>query len=130
MVPVYKLTFLFLLASSIAGVLMDPRDFSVLGFFFMLVWLVGWFLVVNRLKSVYLNGEVLSVSNYLKTIEIPVSEITAVEASRLWGWQPQTVTLKLRSTSIFGDEIAFVPKGKWFKAQSFADELRRTWQLP
>lgn len=109
---------------------MDPRDFSVLGFFFMLVWLAGWFLVVNRLKSVYLNGEVLSVSNYLKTIEIPVSEITAVEASRLWGWQPQTVTLKLRSTSIFGDEIAFVPKGKWFKAQSFAAELRRTLSLP
>lgn len=76
-----------------------------------------------------MNGGVLLVSNYLKTVEVPISDIVKVEGSSFWGWQPQTVTLKLKSTSLFGDEIIFVPNGGWLDAKSFADELRQNLSL-
>ncbi len=129
MVPFFKVVFFFLLVSSIVGVFADTSDFSLLGFLFILVWLIGWYFAVRHWKSVYLNGDVMRVSGFLKTIEIPVSDITGVEDSRPLGRQPHTVILKLKSSSIFGREIAFIPKGRWFNARSFADELRRTLSL-
>ncbi len=99
------------------------------GLVFVSAWLIIWYFAVHRWKSVYLNSGVLFVSNYLKTVEIPISEIARVEGSSFWGWQPQTVTIKLKSVSAFGDEIVFVPNGGWLDAKSFADELRQVLSL-
>lgn len=129
LVPLYKLTFFFVLASSIFSLLINFRNFSAPGLLFVSAWLIFLYFTVHRWKSVYLNGGVLLVSNYLKTVEVPISDIVKVEGSSFWGWQPQTVTLKLKSTSLFGDEIIFVPNGGWLDAKSFADELRQNLSL-
>jgi hypothetical protein len=38
--------------------------------------------------------------------------------------QPQTITLKLKSESYFGNKIVYVPRGAGLNAKAFADELR------
>ena len=71
-----------------------------------------------------MNGHTLLVSNHVKRIEISLSEISSVEESSWWGSSPRTVTLKLKSKSEFGQEIAFVPRGFGFLATDSANELR------
>lgn len=75
-------------------------------------------------KNVYLKSDSLTVSNYLKTIEIPLLEIDKIRSSSFWGVQPQTITLKLKSKSYFGNKIVYVPRGAGLNAKAFADELR------
>ncbi len=91
---------------------------------FSVLWCSIWNLVTFRWKSVYLKNDALSVSNYLRKIEIPLSNIESVKASSWWGWQPRTITVRLKFPSEFGEKIVFVPRGGGFGADEAADELR------
>lgn len=125
LVPLYKLIFVFALACGIYWLFQDFRNLTQPGLYFIFGWCAVWYFLTGRWKSVRLNGGVLQISNYLKTIEVPVSDVVKIEGSSFWGWQPQTVMLKLKTASDFGDEIVFVPRGGWLNAKSFADELRQ-----
>lgn len=94
------------------------------GLLFLIAWAVVWWLLVFRWKSVRLEGTDLVVSNYLKKARIPVTEISWIEGSSWWGWQPQTVRISFRWQTAFGNEIVFVPAGGWISAEKWADSLR------
>ena len=72
----------------------------------------------------YLKGDALSVSNYLKRIEIPLANLESVEASSWWGWQPRTITVRLKSATEFGKSIVFVPRFGGYGAGEIANELK------
>lgn len=94
---------------------------------FFFLWCAVWFLLTRRWKSVYLEGNVLSVSNYVRGVKISLTEVDNVEASSWWGRQPRTVTVRLKSATEFGDSIVFVPRGAGMSAGRIADELR--WRI-
>lgn len=59
------------------------------------------------LKKVYLEGDKLIVSNYFKTIEIPVSEINQVKENYMVS--PKLIWIHLKSPTPFGRKIKFMP---------------------
>ena len=125
LVSIYKLVPAIPLAFAFYGILLDIRNLVQPGLIFLVAWCAIWYLLTFRWKSVRLRGSTIVVSNYLKTVQVPVSDVRWIEGSSFWGWQPQTVTLSLKSPSAFGGEIVFVPKGGWLGARSFAESLRR-----
>ena len=82
---------------------------------FLLVWVAGtafiyWSCI--RLKAVSIDSNHLYVSNYLREISIPLSEISDV-TENLW-INSHPVTIHLRAFSEFGDKIVFIPKIRMF----------------
>ena len=84
-------------------------------------WFFSFFFVVgcgfiywecNRMKWVSVDERYLYVSNYLKEISIPLSDICDVTENRWLNSHP--VTIHLRSSSDFGDKIVFMPKVRFF----------------
>ena len=64
-------------------------------------------LMAGSLKSVFIAGDKLLVSNYLKEIEIPLSQVEYVDGP---DWSSlRRITLALREPSEFGEEIIFAP---------------------
>lgn len=101
------------------------RSSELSGLAFLALWCVIWYAVTARWKSVYLAGGTLYVSNYLKKVEIPLSDVKEVKASSWWGWQPRTITMTLKSKSEFGDRIVFVPRGLGLGGSEVEQELKR-----
>src|SRR5690348_12502056 len=82
---------------------------------FLLVWLassVGMYWTSMRLKDVSVDDNFLYVSNYLKEIALPLSDIYDVTENRWLNTHP--VTIHLKSPSEFGDKIVFMPKTRPF----------------
>ena len=82
---------------------------------FLFIWLAGsafiyWGCV--RLKEVSVDTEFLYVSNYIKEITIPLSEIFDV-TENLW-LNIHPVTIHLKSPSEFGAKIVFMPTVRFF----------------
>ena len=65
-----------------------------------------------RLKEVSVDDDFLYVSNYLKEISIPLSNIYDVTENVWINIHP--VTIHLSSPSEFGDKIIFMPKTRFF----------------
>ena len=87
----------------------DPR-WILLG-----TWVVGAAIIywtAIRLKNVSVDDHYLYVSNYLKEIVVPLSEIYDVTENRWVNTHP--VTIHLKSPSEFGDKIVFMPKTRIF----------------
>ena len=63
-------------------------------------------LILRRYKEVKIDENFLYVSNYLKKISIPLSDIRDVTESRLRG---HPVTIHLKTVSAFGGKITFLP---------------------
>ena len=95
---------------------------------FLVAWVVGcafiyWSCI--RLKEVSVDDNFLYVSNYLKEISIPLSEIYDVTENMWLNSHP--VTIHLQSPSEFGDKITFMPKVRLFSFLSshpVVDELK------
>jgi hypothetical protein len=66
------------------------------------------YLMAGSLKKIYVAGNTLLVSNFLKTIEIPLSQVRFVNGPDLTSLR--RITLVLRDPSEFGEEIVFAPK--------------------
>ena len=82
---------------------------------YLLAWIAGFaflYWTCIRLKAVSVDSKCLYVSNYLKEISIPLSEISDVTESVRLGFHP--VTIHLKWPSEFGDKIIFMPKVRFF----------------
>ena len=82
---------------------------------FLFAWLAGsaficWSCI--RLKEVSVDEDFLYVSNYLKEVAIPLSEIQDVTENVWVNIHP--VTIHLKSPSEFGDKIVFMPTVRFF----------------
>lgn len=99
------------------------------------VFLVAWLVLVTsislrymrRLKTVYLEGQLLIVQGWGQEIAIPISSVVETKASR---WlSPEEIRLTLREPTAFGQTIVFIPKLRWFhwpfSTHPMAQELRR-----
>jgi hypothetical protein len=83
--------------------------------FFLFAWAVGFAVIYwssIRLKDVSVDDNFLYVSNYLKEVVIPLSDIRDVTENRWINIHP--VTIHLKSPSEFGDKIIFMPKTRLF----------------
>ncbi|CAN5384329.1 hypothetical protein BH10ACI1_BH10ACI1_15520 [soil metagenome] len=81
-------------------------------------------LILSRFKAVSVDDKFLYVSNYLKEIAVPLSDIRDVTESRLRG-HPVTIHLKTRLE--FGEKITFLPKIRPFtfsKSHPIVAELK------
>jgi hypothetical protein len=79
-----------------------------------------------RLKAVSVDDQFLYVSNYLKEVSIPLSEIYDVTENRWINIHP--VTIHLKSPSEFGDKIVFMPKSMpfaFFSSHPVVNELKK-----
>jgi hypothetical protein len=82
---------------------------------FLAIWLAGstfflWFCV--GLKRVRVDTRALYVSNYLREISVPLSEVEDVTEIRWINLHP--VTIHLRADSPFGRKISFMPTARVF----------------
>lgn len=95
---------------------------------FLFGWIAGsvfiyWSCV--RLKEVSADENFLYVSNYLKEVSIPLSEIYDVTENVWLNIHP--VTIHLKSPSEFGAKIVFMPKVRvfaFFSSHPVVDELK------
>ena len=81
----------------------------------LFVWVAGsafTYWSCGRLKEVSVDDNFLYVSNYLKEISIPLSEIYEVTENMWINIHP--VTIHLKSPSEFGDKIVFMPTSRFF----------------
>jgi len=81
----------------------------------LFVWIAGSAFILwgsARLKEVSVDDDYLYVSNYLKEIAIPLSDIFDVKENRWINYHP--VTIYLKSPSEFGDKIVFMPTVRFF----------------
>ena len=95
---------------------------------FLLIWISGsvFFLWdLKRLKAVSVDDDFLYVSNYLKEITIPLSDIYDV-TENVW-LNSHPVTIHLKFPSEFGDKIVFMPKPRFsfFSSHPVVNELKQ-----
>jgi hypothetical protein len=101
---------------------------------FLLAWVVIAFSIYwscIRLKEVSVDDNFLYVSNYLKEIPIPLSEVYDVTENVWVNTHP--VTIHLKSPSEFGDKIVFMPKTRafaFFSSHPVVKELKELARLP
>jgi hypothetical protein len=79
--PLYKVIPFIFMPYGLFWLVHDFGNASLGGIIFLFLWCAVWFLLTFRWKSVYLEGDVLSVSNYLRRIRIPLANVESVEAS-------------------------------------------------
>jgi hypothetical protein len=98
--------------------------------FFLGAWVVGtafiyWTCI--RLKEVSVDDHFLYVSNYLKEIAIPLSDIYDVTENVWINLHP--VTIHLRTPSEFGNKIVFMPTIRFFSFFSSHPVVKELKQL-
>ena len=100
-----------------------PKWLFMVGFVASAVF-VYWSCV--RLKEVSVDDQFLYVSNYLKEVSIPLSEIYDVTENKWINIHP--VTIHLKSPSEFGEKIVFMPKTRsfaFFSSHPVVNELKK-----
>lgn len=88
------------------------------------------YFTVMKYKAVSIDDDFLYVSNYLKEISIPLSNIRDVTEIRRVRGHP--VTIHLQIPSEFGSKITFTPKAKgfrFFSANPLVEELKELARL-
>lgn len=84
----------------------DPRWYQ-----YASIWLIfGVFIFFStgHIKKVILHKDHLVVSNFLKTVKVPVADIEAVDGSSFLS--PKLVWFQLKKPSEFGLKISFIPE--------------------
>ena len=74
----------------------------------LIIALIGIYQTLVQYKKVWIDKEFLYVSNFLKEIKIPLSNIAEVTESKWLKYRPITIALKTESE--LGRKIMFVPK--------------------
>ena len=88
----------------------DPDKYT-----WFLMWLFGSLFIyvcTHNLKSVILSGENLIVSNYLKTIKVPISEIYYIKENRIININP--ISIYFKNPTEFGSKITFTPASRFY----------------
>lgn len=103
----------------------SPAKFAVLG-----VWIVGTALILwfsAGLKRVRIDARQLYVSNYLREIAVPFSEIIDVRQNRWINYRP--ITIYFRDATEFGGKATFMPKRRmqllFWRTDPVVGELRQ-----
>ena len=80
---------------------------------FLMLWIIGSFLWVFciRLKKVVIDDKYLYISNYFKTIKVPLSEIESVVENVFISTHPIWICFKNKTG--FGYKIMFMPNFHW-----------------
>ena len=94
---------------------------------FAIAWLVGSAVILRtcgRLKRVELDGDRLTISNYIRQIVVPVSDIEDVRQNLFINIRP--VSIQFRHDTPFGRRIVFMPKYsfRWFSKHEIVHRLR------
>jgi hypothetical protein len=76
------------------------------------------------LKSVYLDGDSLLVSNFLRKIRIPLTEIRHIDKPE--NSSHRRISIWLHTPSEFGDVIIFMPR--FFQAKGTFEQLKRRFE--
>lgn len=87
-------------------------------------YLFLWFNL--RAKEVSIEGDFLYVSNFLKEIKIPLSEVRKVTEMMLIN--PNPITIHLKHPTRFGKKIIFIPTYRFFSfdgSHPIVDELKQ-----
>lgn len=100
---------------------------------FLAAWVAGSAFIwwgCARLKKVQISSDAIIVSNFLKELCIPFSEIIDVTENRWINIHP--VTIHLRSDTCFGSRIMFMPTRRLFGwgRHPILGELRTLANLP
>lgn len=74
-----------------------------------------WWIYVP-LKRVRMDDRALYISNYMKEIVVPLSNVA--ELTESWWLSDHPVTIRFHSATEFGSHIVFTPKLRWFGAWS------------
>ena len=88
----------------------DSTTQHLMGVF--LFWLFGgtlFYLSFGRLKAVYIEDEWLYVSNFLKSVRIPLKSVKSVDGSSIWTSKIRKVFLTFDYKTPFGKRIEFAP---------------------
>jgi hypothetical protein len=105
--------------------LMAPESFVLyknpFGILFFIPFAVFIWWMLAPLKRVYIDNDFLYVSNYLRKIKIPLSEVRHIDKSE--NSSHRRVFIWLSSPSEFGDVIVFMPK--LFQAKKTVEQLRQ-----
>lgn len=99
-----------------------PKEF---GIFFWIFGLFIFYWFYFRLKKVCVFGDFLYVSNFMKEIQISLTEVEKITENILAGHNP--VTIHLKTPSEFGRKILFMPTFRFFaffSSHPITDELR------
>ena len=90
--------------------------------FISILFTLIFFFFFSFLKKVSIKRGSLIVSNYIKTIQIPLSEIESI--TYWWWWNPSRIHIHLKHKSPFGKTIDFKPKIlQGCKTASFLENL-------
>jgi hypothetical protein len=78
-----------------------------------------------RLKKVYIEKDELVISNYIKTIRLPLREMQDVRENRIININP--VWLFLKNETVFGKKIMFMPPVRFtfFFTHPVVEDLRK-----
>lgn len=91
---------------------------------FLAMWLlISAFILwgVARLKRVRLDGDTLLVSNYLREIRVPLTQVVHITQNRWVNGRP--ITVQCRVETPFGRRITFVPRSRFYLAPWNEDPL-------
>jgi hypothetical protein len=92
---------------------------------FSIVWSALFYFIARNWRIVYLRENALVVYRLRKTVEIPVSQVSDVQASSWWGTSPRRITITLKSNTELGGKIVFVPRGLGYFAGTEAKRIRK-----
>jgi len=92
------------------GAVRDVR-WMVLGAAVVGTGLIYW--ACMRVKRVFLDENEFVISNYRRTIRVPLRDVERVSSSALLN--PELIWLHLRRPTEFGNRIVFMPKQRFFR---------------
>ena len=96
------------------------------GWGFLIAWIVGSIFIYFysiRLKKVQIDEQNIYISNYIKSISVPISAISRIDENIFLSGHP--IFIKLKDKTPLGKVIVFNPKGGYyFRSHPVADELR------
>jgi hypothetical protein len=127
MTPIYKFALpVFILAFCLNGAfhLGVFRGWRVL--LVMTFMLLVWYFLAGRLLVVQRDDKSLSVSNYQREIQVPLSDVSKITENKLIN--TRDVTIHLTQPSAFGSRITFVPEVQFllfFRSHPVVAELNQ-----
>jgi len=107
--------------------LINDPDKCWFPFFSLIFGGIFFYIYIIPLKRIQLQDKNLIISNYFKTVAIPISEIEKITENRLASHHP--VCIHLKQKTIFGKKIIFMPQSRFtlnlFGSHPVVGELRK-----
>ena len=93
---------------------------------FLIAWIIGSFFIYSfcvKLKLVEIDDKCIYISNYVKKINVCLSEIDEIRENLFTNLHP--IFIRFKNDTIFGNNILFTPKGLYiFRRHPIVHELR------